>query len=160
MISNFYKGFPMSIAIKNRQKKFKLDLRRMRTSLKLLMKELCCEDSELSVLLVDDDQIRVINRTYLNRDRATNVIAFAMTEGDFGAINPDLLGDIVLSVETAARDAVTGCLDLMDEVEFLLIHGLLHLLGYDHENAATDEAGKMKTRERELFFMLRSYPLS
>jgi len=150
----------MSIAIKNRQNKFKLNLRRMRRSLKRLMKDLCCEDGELSILLVDDDQIREINRTYLKRDRSTNVISFSMTEGEFGAVNPRLLGDIVLSVETAARDAATGCLDLMDEVEYLLIHGLLHLLGYDHENTTPGESGKMKTRERELFFMLRRYPLA
>lgn len=149
----------MSIAIENRQKKFKLNLRRMRRSLKRLMKDLCCEDDELSILLVDDDQIREINRTYLKRDRSTNVISFSMTEGEFGAVNPRLLGDIVLSVETAARDAATGCLDLMDEVEFLLIHGLLHLLGYEHENTTPAESGKMKTRERELFFMLRRYPI-
>jgi probable rRNA maturation factor len=154
------KGFQMSIVIDNRQKKMKLDLRRIRRSLKRLMKELRCEDGDLSLLLVDDDQIREINRTYLKRDRSTNVISFAMTEGEFGAVNPRLLGDIVLSVETAARDAATGCLDLMDEVEFLLIHGLLHLLGYEHENAAAAESRKMKTRERELFFMLRRYPLA
>lgn len=150
----------MSIAIENRQKKVKLDRRRMRRSLKRLMKELCCEDGELSLLLVDDDQIREINRTYLKRDRSTNVISFAMTEGEFGAINPRLLGDIVLSVETAARDAATRCIDLMDEVEFLLIHGLLHLLGYEHENTTAAESRKMKARERELFFMLRHYPLA
>jgi probable rRNA maturation factor len=123
------------------------------------MKELRCEEGDLSLLLVDDDQIREINRTYLKRDRSTNVISFAMTEGEFGAVNPRLLGDIVISVETASRDAATGCLDLMDEVEFLLIHGLLHLLGYEHENAAASESRKMKARERELFFMLRGYPL-
>lgn len=150
----------MSIAIDNRQKKIKLDLTRIRRSLKRLMKELRCEEGDLSLLLVDDDQIREINRTYLKRDRSTNVISFAMTEGEFGTVNPRLLGDIVLSVETAARDAATGCLDLMDEVEFLLIHGLLHLLGYEHEKAAAAESRKMKTRERELFFMLRRYPLA
>lgn len=137
----------------------KLDLRSIRRSLKRLMKELRCEEGDLSLLLVDDDQIREINRTYLKRDRSTNVISFAMTEGEFGAVNPRLLGDIVISVETASRDAATGCLDLMDEVEFLLIHGLLHLLGYEHENAAASESRKMKARERELFFMLRGYPL-
>lgn len=150
----------MSIAIDNRQKKIKLDLTRIRRSLKRLMKELRCEEGDLSLLLVDDNQIREINRTYLKRDRSTNVISFAMTEGEFGTVNPRLLGDIVLSVETAARDAATGCLDLMDEVEFLLIHGLLHLLGYEHEKAAAAESRKMKTRERELFFMLRRYPLA
>jgi probable rRNA maturation factor len=149
----------MSIAVENRQKKVMLDSRRIRRNLKRLMKELCCEDGELSLLLVDDDQIREINRTYLKRDRSTNVISFSMTEGEFGAINPRLLGDIVLSVETAARDAATGGIDLMDEVEFLLIHGLLHLLGYEHENTTSEESQEMKTRERELFFILRGYSL-
>jgi probable rRNA maturation factor len=82
-----------------------------------------------------------------------------MTEGEFGAINPLLLGDILLSVETAARDAAAGGLDLMDEVEFLMIHGLLHLLGYEHENTAPEESRKMNARERELFFILRGYPI-
>jgi probable rRNA maturation factor len=150
----------MSIAIENRQKKVKLDRRRIRRSLRRLMKELHCEDSELSLLLVDDDQIREINRTYLKRDRSTNVISFAMTEGEFCSINPQLLGDIVLSVETAARDAATRSIDFMDEIEFLLIHGLLHLLGHEHENTTSAEARKMKTRERELFLMLRHYRLT
>jgi probable rRNA maturation factor len=149
----------MSIAIENRQKKAKLDLRRIRRSLKRLMKELCCEDKELSLLLVDDDQIRKINRTYLKRDRSTNVISFPMSEGEFGAVNPQLLGDIVLSAETAARDAAAGGIDLMDEVEFLLIHGLLHLLGYEHENTTSEESKEMNTRERELFFILRGYSI-
>jgi probable rRNA maturation factor len=149
----------MSIAIENRQKKAKIDLRRMRRSLKRLMKELCCEEGELSLLLVDDDQIREINRTYLKRDRSTNVISFPMGEGEFGAVNPQLLGDIVLSAETAARDAAAGGIDLMDEVEFLVIHGLLHLIGYEHENTTSEESRKMKTRERELFFTLRHYLL-
>ncbi|EKD22165.1 MAG: hypothetical protein ACD_87C00131G0001 [uncultured bacterium] len=78
-----------------------------------------------------------------------------MAEGEFGSINPQILGDIVISVETASRDASAGQLDLMDEIEFLLIHGLLHLLGYDHEEAAAKKAAEMKARERELFFFLR-----
>jgi probable rRNA maturation factor len=149
----------MSIAIQNRQKKVRLDLRRLRRSVKRLMKELHCEDRDLGLLLLDDKQIREFNRTYLKRDRSTNVIAFSMTEGEFGAINPLLLGDILLSVETAARDATAGGLDLMDEVEFLMIHGLLHLLGYEHENTAPEESRKMNARERELFFILRGYPI-
>ncbi len=149
----------MSIAIENRQKIVKLDLRRVRRSLKRLMKELCCEDGELGLLLVDDDRIREFNRTYLKRDRSTNVISFSMHEGEFVEINPGLLGDIVLSVETAARDAAEGGIDLMDEVEFLLIHGLLHLTGYEHENTTPEESRRMKARERELFFFLRGYPI-
>ena len=148
----------MSISIQNRQKQ-KVDISRVRRSLKRLLKALDCECSEISILLVDDDQIREINKRYLKRDRPTNVISFSMTEGSFGDVHPEILGDIVLSVEMAARNASSGHLDFMDEVEFLLIHGLLHLLGYNHENADADNAEKMKKREQELFYMLRHYYL-
>jgi probable rRNA maturation factor len=150
---------PMSISIQNHQKKKKIDTGRVRRSLKRLLKELNCDDSEISILLVDDPQIREINKAYLERDCPTNVISFSMTEGSFGHIHPEILGDIILSTETAARDALTGHLDFMDEVEFLLIHGLLHLIGYNHENTSAAEAEKMKNLERKLFFMLRHYEL-
>lgn len=149
----------MAISIQNRQKRQRIDVSRLRRSLKRLLKELNRQDTEISILLVDDDQIREINKTYLKRDCPTNVISFSMAEGSFGDIHPEILGDIILCTETAARDAVKGHLDFMDEVEFLLIHGLLHLIGYDHENTGADEADKMKNRERELFFMLRNYDL-
>ena len=71
----------------------------------------------------------------------------------------ELLGDIIISAETAARDALAGGLHLMDEMEFLLIHGLLHLLGYDHENTDQEDAERMKRKERELFYLLRHYHL-
>jgi probable rRNA maturation factor len=149
----------MAIAIENRQRKFKIDTKRLRGSLKKLLRELNCAESDLSVLLVDDEQIREFNKTYLQRDRSTNVISFAMREGEFSDINPQLLGDIILSVETACRDAEAQHIDFMDGVEFLVIHGLLHLLGYDHEHTTPREARRMKEKERELFSLLRSYPL-
>ena len=149
----------MSISIQNRQKLLSVDLGRVRRSLKRLLKELGFKDSEVSLLLVDDDQIREINKDYLQRDRPTNVISFAMTEGAFGDVHPEILGDIILSVETAARDAMACDIDFMDEVEFLLIHGLLHLVGYNHENVESREAEKMKKMERELFFLRRHYHL-
>jgi probable rRNA maturation factor len=150
----------MSIEIENRQRQVRVDSRRVRRSLKRLLKELRCDDRELSLLLVDDAQIREINRNYLKRDHSTNVISFSMAEGEFGTVHPWLLGDIVLSAETAARDAAAAGIDLMDEIEFLLIHGLLHLLGYEHEGASPAEARRMKARERELFFILRGYPIN
>jgi probable rRNA maturation factor len=153
-----YTQHVMSISIENRQKKFKVDRRRLRRSLKRLMMELHCEESELSLLLVDDDQIHEFNRSYLQRDRSTNVISFSMREGDFSDLNPQLLGDIILSVETAYRDATAVSIDFMDEVEFLAIHGLLHLLGYEHENATAKASAQMKTREKELFSLLRNDP--
>ena len=149
----------MSISIQNRQHKEKVNVGRIRRSLKRLLKELDCKESEISLLLVDDTQIREFNRIYLNRDCSTNVISFAMTEGVYGHIHPEILGDIILSVETASRDALAARLDLMDELDFLIIHGLLHLLGYDHENSSEKEAQRMKNSERELFFRLRHYQL-
>jgi len=149
----------MPVSLENRQKLFPIDSGRIRRSLKRLLKELDCEERDVCVLLIDDKKIREINSSCLNRDRPTNVISFSMTEGEFGGINPQILGDIVISVETAFRDASAGRLDLMDELEFLMIHGLLHLLGYDHEEEAAEKAAEMKTRERELFFLLRGYHL-
>jgi len=77
-----------------------------------------------------------------------------MQEGEFGNINPSLLGDIIISVETAQRDAEQGGLSLEDEIDYLMIHGTLHLLGYDHESSE-EEATIMKDKERELFLALR-----
>lgn len=134
-----------------------MDLGRLRRSLKTLLTALDRQAGELSLVLVDDAQIREINRDYLDRDRPTNVISFSMTEGEFGHINPNTLGDIVISVETALRDARAGNIDFMDEMEFLLIHGLLHLLGYDHEEVGPDKSREMKDKEQELFYRLRKY---
>jgi probable rRNA maturation factor len=152
-------GEIMAISIINRQKRHRIDTPRIRRSTKRLLKQLGCETKEICVLLVDDEQIRVINRDYLKRDRPTNVISFAMAEGPFGHVHPEILGDIVISIETAVRDAVASGIDTMDELEFLLIHGLLHLMGYDHEKGSPTDAEKMKLRERELFFLLRHYDL-
>lgn len=147
----------MTVSIRNIQKKQKVNTSRFRRSLKRLLKELDIENHEISVLIVDDEQIRKINRDYLNRDRSTNVISFAMTEGFSGNIHPEILGDIVISAETALRDAMAAGLQFGDEMEFLLIHGLLHLIGYNHEN--TKETRRMKKMEQELFYCLRHYNL-
>lgn len=128
----------------------------MKNCLSRILKKINCEGKELSVLFVDDTAITEINRHYLNRDRPTNVIAFSMVEGECGNINPHVLGDIVISVDTARRDAEAGGLFFEDEIDYLLIHGILHLLGYDHEASET-EAVKMKMKEQELFFDLKGY---
>ena len=116
-----------------------------------------CRDKEISLVIVDNEQIREINRDYLNRDRPTNVIAFSQTEGEFGGINPHILGDVVISIERALSDSQTGGLSLEDELDFLFIHGLLHLLGYEHENATEAETQKMNDKTDELFFSLKGY---
>ena len=149
----------MPASIENRQTLFSIDLNRVRRSMKILLNELHCSDKEIDLLLVDDNQIQKLNNEYLNRNSSTNVISFAMTEGEFGNINPQILGDIVISVETASRDASNSQIDLLDELDFLIIHGILHLLGYDHEATSVEKTRKMNTREQELFFFLRQYHL-
>ena len=119
-----------------------------------------CPDAELSVLVVDDSQIREINRDYLQRDRPTNVISFAMQEGEGAGISPQLLGDVVISADTAARDAAEAGLPFESELYFLLLHGILHLLGYDHERGSEEEARRMEEREQEIFSLLRREFLS
>ena len=99
--------------------------------------------------------IQEINRDYLGKDRPTNVISFAMQEGEGGGVQPDLLGDVVLSAETAARDATEAQKTFESELYFLLLHGILHLLGYDHERGTKAEAKQMEAREREVFLLLR-----
>lgn len=123
------------------------------------MKALTVADQEISLLFVDNQGIQEINREYLGRNWPTNVISFSLREGEFGNISPGLLGDIVVSVERAAEDALAGGLDLKDEIDFLLIHGLLHLLGYDHENTDDKSGEIMKGKERELFLKLKGINL-
>ncbi len=114
-----------------------------------------CPDAQLSILIVDDSGIREINRDYLGKDRPTNVISFAMREGEGGDVQPDLLGDVVISAETAARDAREAGISFESELYFLLLHGILHLLGYDHERGTAAEARRMEEREREVFALIR-----
>jgi len=109
----------------------------------------------LSILIVNDAQIREINRDYLGKDRPTNVISFAMQEGEGEGIQPDLLGDVVISAETAARDAAEAGTSFESELYFLLLHGVLHLLGYDHERGTAAEAEKMEAKERDVFALIR-----
>jgi probable rRNA maturation factor len=103
----------------------------------------------LSVLFVGDRAMRTLNRRYRGKDKTTDVLSFSLREGAFPHVQPDVLGDIVIAVPTAARQAAEREHSLGSEIEFLLVHGLLHLLGYDHERG-NDEARRMKRRELQL----------
>lgn len=118
-------------------------------------------DAELSILILDNNGIQQINRDYLQRDRPTNVISFAMQEGDGAGVQPDLLGDVVISAERAAADAVEAGIPFEHELWFLLVHGILHLLGYDHERGTQQQAEAMEQRERQIFSCLvAEFPLA
>jgi len=107
-------------------------------------------DAELSILLVDDAQIQDLNRRYLNRNKPTNVLAFPMREGEFSTLHPQLMGDLVISVETARRQSNRFRLNKMEMITFLMVHGILHLVGYEHERTRK-EAREMTIKQKELF---------
>ncbi len=110
---------------------------------------------------MDNDGIQDINRDYLQRDRPTNVISFAMQEGEGGGVNPNLLGDVIISAERTASDAAEAGISFEHELWFLLLHGILHLLGYDHERGSVADAEEMEAREREIFAIVEdTFPLS
>ncbi len=113
------------------------------------MAELGCLDAELSIAFVDDPGMQELNRRYLRRDRPTNVLAFSMREGEFSALSPRLLGDVVISVETAERQSSRFGLSRTEMILLLMIHGILHLLGYD-DKGSKREAREMAAKEREL----------
>jgi probable rRNA maturation factor len=115
----------------------------------------CHEETELSISIVGDRTIRGINREYLARDRPTNVISFPLQEGEFAGIAPHALGDVVISADTAAREAVEGGMETFERLSFLLLHGILHLCCYDHERSGEAEALRMEKKERELFGLLK-----
>jgi probable rRNA maturation factor len=115
---------------------------------------------ELSITLVDNAGIQEINRDYLDRDWPTNVISFSMLEGEGGGIQPQLLGDVIISTERAASDALEADMPFEHELWFLLLHGILHLIGYDHERGSEAEARRMEDKEREVFTLLAAdFPL-
>lgn len=114
------------------------------------------EETEVSVLLTDDATIRSFNLEYRGKDEPTDVLSFAMDEGDdaepevVGGSEEHLLGDIVISVETAARQAEEYAHSLERETGFLAVHGLLHLLGFDHEQGPEEELRMRQEEERIL----------
>ncbi len=130
-------------------------------------------DDDLVLVLTDDEEIRDLNRAYRAKDQPTDVLSFPQGEGEGPPLPPGVprtLGDVVVSVPTAARQAERGALPrlwpalgaaadgagpawgLRDEITFLIVHGVLHLLGFDHQ---TDpEAAEMEGREAELIAAL------
>ena len=92
-------------------------------------------DVEVAVRVVGDAEIHALNRDFRKKDKPTDVLAFAQREGPGGALHPEILGDVIISVETAARQQKRrGVAGLHEELLFLASHGLCHLLGYDHRN--------------------------
>lgn len=110
-----------------------------------MLEALRMPDANLSLLLCDDRVIHALNREHRAKDRPTDVLAFAMSEGDAVIGDEALLGDVVISLSTAARQARAADRPLIDEVTMLLAHGLLHLLGDDHQTDAQERRMTART---------------
>ncbi len=138
----------MALEIKNRQRKIRLDIRFLRKVGETTLAKMGAEGAECGVLLVGDRTMARLNERYRGIARSTDVLAFPMREGLFESLSPGLLGDVVISAEMADRQASALGRSLREELAALLIHGILHLLGYDHQ--APSGARKMKRLEGQL----------
>lgn len=102
---------------------------------------------------MDDPAIAELNHQYLHRSGPTNVIAFPMLAGEFAEVTPGLLGDVVISLDTAAKEAASAGISLEQRFRELLVHGILHLFGYDHEIDAAEER-RMEAKSIELLTLM------
>ncbi|HIU35620.1 MAG TPA: rRNA maturation RNase YbeY [Candidatus Fimenecus excrementigallinarum] len=151
----------IKVIISNEQKAVKIP-----TGVRMLVRR-CCHavlvqenfegSAEISVTFVDDEQIRALNQKHRNMDKPTDVLSFPLGEGGQYDVNPEtgakMLGDIVISMETAVRQAEDYGHPLQREVAFLTVHSMLHLLGYDHVNGGL-EAVHMREKEEAVLTQL------
>lgn len=119
-----------------------------------VLRDLGCDDRELSILFTNDREMSALNSQYRAKKESTNVLAFAMDEsgaaGD-GCVSPQsaMLGDVVISLDRAQQESVEFGETLEQRVDSLLVHGVLHLVGYDHEKGE-EEAVLMEEMEKKL----------
>jgi probable rRNA maturation factor len=143
----------MEIQVANRQNEIETDSERIAVKARKILNALACPDGELSIALVGDEEIRALNWRYLKRRGSTNVLAFPMREGEFGDLHPNLLGDVVISLPTARREAEDAGISLEAMADRLLVHGILHLFGYDHDKNDL-AAREMEERSQGLLALL------
>lgn len=151
----------IKVMIRNNQKHIKLPV-----GLRLLVRK-CCQavlvtekfdhDAEVSVSFVDNKEIRQLNKLYRNKDKSTDVLSFPLGENGIYDVNNEtgayLLGDVVISIETAIKQAQLYNHTLEREVGFLTVHSMLHLLGYDHETTPVDAAIMREKEEQVLEYL-------
>ncbi|WP_338033025.1 rRNA maturation RNase YbeY [Hydrogenivirga caldilitoris] len=137
------------IAIKLKRRK--LRKRWLKERAELILDILGVKDSELSILITTDEEIRELNKAYRGKDEPTDVLSFPIGEKVGDRL---ILGDVVISLDTANRQALEWGCGLDEEVERLLAHGIIHLLGYDHELGGEEER-KFKALEEKVNAELR-----
>lgn len=108
-------------------------------------------------MITDDAQVRDLNRMYRGKDVPTNVLSFSMQEGEFSDITPGLLGDVVISLDRARAEALAAGISTDERMSQLLVHGILHLIGFDHE-LGENQARKMEKKSLELLRRIEDNP--
>ncbi|MBR3920507.1 MAG: rRNA maturation RNase YbeY [Oscillospiraceae bacterium] len=145
----------VKVYVRNNQKDIKVP-----TGIRLLIRK-CCQavlktegfdkDAEVSVSFVSNDDIKSLNKMYRDKDKVTDVLSFPLSDDGKYDINNEtgmcLLGDVVISLQTAMSQAEMYGHSLEREIGFLTVHSMLHLLGYDHETSPLDEAIMMEKQE-------------
>jgi len=116
------------------------------------------KDVELCVVLTDNDDIRNLNREYLGKDKPTNVISFPQQEGE--GLEGSHLGDVVISAEKAFQEALDAGIETHERIKQLLVHGICHLCGYNHEGVSEETASEMEAAEERLLSLLNEDYLS
>lgn len=144
----------MPIHVRNRQRSVAIRTAVVKQQAQQMMAYLGCPARELSVVFGNDRLLHTLNHSYRDKDRPTNVLAFPQAPTYVGEPVADLLGDVVISLPTAAREAEALQQTLEERVVYLLLHGLLHLLGYDHEGSVAARR-RMETLERRVLAHLQ-----
>jgi len=138
-----------TIEVRNLQRKHKIDQGLIRDKSKAILALCGLKDVELSILIVNNRRIRILNKTYRGIDKPTDVLSFPMMGTEFNSVpttQPLLLGDIVLSMEKIQSQAREQGHSADHELMMLLTHGILHLIGYDHERSPQEEQ-RMRKKE-------------
>lgn len=144
----------MTVLIKDTQDLLKLDRKRLKRVTEDLLAYLGLQGRDLSILFTDDKGIAKLNRKCFGKDSPTNVISFSYQDG----FSNEILGDLIISVERAKEEADHARVPFYERLFALVIHGLLHVLGFDHVQGGP-EARRMRYREKKLFNYVAEHSL-
>ena len=146
----------MEILINNEFPEINVDAEKIEQQIGKVLTSLDCNEHEISILFTGNQGIRDLNFQFRGIDRSTDVLSFPqILEGEADMPGAPVLGDVAISLETARNQSEKHRLSFEEELTLLLIHGILHLLGYDHEKSDLEEE-RMRNKTRELFTMI--YP--
>ena len=144
----------MCVLLRNDHPDIKIDCQEIENIIVIIMGHLDCPNQEVSILLTGDKDIRRLNQEFRSIDQPTDVLSFPQNDDEDLCIPEEIiLGDIAVSLDIAKYQAKEHGLDFKEEIILLLIHGILHLLGYDHEISIKEEE-KMRNKTRESFKLI------